>query len=606
MKASRSILALAVSLFGLAVTAQAQWTQQNIPLRPGWNAVFLEVHPEPADCDAWFAGLPVESVWDWNRDADSVQFIQDPATLVPGAPGWLTWFPPGHPLADQSSLFVLRDARPYLIKVADNAQPVTWTVTGRPSLRRITWRPGEVNLVGFRVGATAPTFQVLFDGEPGVAGQPVYRLAVTGTWQAVANLATARPQAGEAYWVRCRLPAQRTATIELETGSRQGLVFPAETVEATLRVRNTSAAARNVSVRLLASATPPSGQPPLAGPFPLEYWKADYANVQIGWEPLPPTLNYTALPVGAEWNIRLGVRRPATSPTTPGAEYQGLIEVRDDLGSRWLVPIRAHAGPPASAAAAIQPAQDGASWSHAGLWVGEAVIRAVSQPAHPGNGTLPRPAGGEFSFRLILHVDAGGNARLLQRAYLVRRPPVLGPDPDNPGFDRVTEPARTVVLTDEALIPSVIGLGEVTGRRISSAAFGFDQPLELGGGRFGTGSLHTTVTLGHDDPLNPFQHAYHPDHDNLDARFEEPLPDGRESFTVTRQLSLEFTGEDPLNLNPPGWGTQEMGGTYRETITGLHRTALQIGGTFRLVRAAMVPDLNDAGGGLVAPAIRLE
>ncbi|HSH15605.1 MAG TPA: hypothetical protein VLD18_06210, partial [Verrucomicrobiae bacterium] len=61
-------------LLALPDSLRAQWHQQSIQLRPGWNAVFLEVRPEPEDCDTLLAGLPVESVWDWNRSADSVQF----------------------------------------------------------------------------------------------------------------------------------------------------------------------------------------------------------------------------------------------------------------------------------------------------------------------------------------------------------------------------------------------------------------------------------------------------------------------------------------------------------------------------------------------------
>jgi hypothetical protein len=67
----------------LAGDAQAQWVQQQIVLKPGWNAVFLEVDPTPRECDSLFASLPIESVWDWNRTADSAQFVQDPSTLIP-------------------------------------------------------------------------------------------------------------------------------------------------------------------------------------------------------------------------------------------------------------------------------------------------------------------------------------------------------------------------------------------------------------------------------------------------------------------------------------------------------------------------------------------
>ena len=57
--------------------------------------------------------------------------------------------------------------------------------------------------------------------------------------------------------------------------------------------------------------------------------------------------------------------------------------------------------------------------------MGEATLKLVSQPARSSDAEAPRPAGGEFSFRLLLHVDGTGTVRLLQHAYRVRKPPVL-------------------------------------------------------------------------------------------------------------------------------------------------------------------------------------
>ena len=89
MKRSRIIICLFITWFFClrADQAQAQWLQQQIVLKPGWNAVFLEVDPSPKECDALLAGLPLESVWDYNRSVDSAQFVQDPSTLLPGAAG---------------------------------------------------------------------------------------------------------------------------------------------------------------------------------------------------------------------------------------------------------------------------------------------------------------------------------------------------------------------------------------------------------------------------------------------------------------------------------------------------------------------------------------
>ena len=568
--------------------ARAQWVQQQIVLKPGWNAVFLEVDPAPNECDAAFAGLPIESAWDLNRPADSVQFIHGANELIPGSPGWLTWFPPNHPIADQTTLFSLRDGRAYLIKTT-NTQPVIWTINGKPSLRRLTWQAGTVNLVGFHVGTNAPTFQQLFSGQSGLTNQPVYSLDTGGVWRAVANLSTAKPNAGEAYWVRCKAPAQAAGTILVETGSRQGVHFSGVMSEQSIRIRNASTAGRQITVRVLPSATPPTNEPPIAGTVPLEYWRSSYATTNIGWEPLSAPLTFTSLGAGQEWNIRLGAR--LDSSFVPGATYQSVLEVSDDLGTRWLIPVSATAGT-GSASSVAQAGLLNES-PRAGLWIGDVALNAVSQPAHSGNPSLTRPAGGNLSFRLIVHVDSAGAARLLQQVFMVRKPAVVEPDPEDPLIDRVVQPARMLAFTDESLIPGTIGTSEIIGRRVSSPSFAFSQPIALIGGEFGASTLQTTTTLEYDHRLNPFKHVYHPDHNNLDERFEQKLPEGKEAFTVARALSLQFTATDPTGLNPPNWGSTELGGIYRETITGLHRSAINVSGNFRLVRVLTAPALNE-------------
>src|SRR6185503_14295863 len=150
---NRSHLHLLVAAFGLVASAQAQWTTQTLSLQPGWNAVFLEVQPEPKQCDQIFAGLPVESAWAWNRRFSPVQFIQDPTSLIPGDPDWLVWTP-----AAIKNLLVLEGGRAYLIKISGNAT-VNWQLYGRPAARRIDWIADSPNFVGFAINAqNPPTF----------------------------------------------------------------------------------------------------------------------------------------------------------------------------------------------------------------------------------------------------------------------------------------------------------------------------------------------------------------------------------------------------------------------------------------------------------------
>ncbi len=169
------------------------------------------------------------------------------------------------------------------------------------------------------------------------------------------------------------------------------------------------------------------------------------------------------------------------------------------------------------------------------------------------------------------------------------------------------EPGRFVLLTDESRIAEFTGAslrdGQSVGRRFSSAAFGFREPIPLTGtGEFGAdqATFGGAVLVGYDDPLNPFVHVYHPDHNNLNDR-REPLAvrtDARgrstsESFDVTREISLGFTAGDPDQLTMAGWGDSQLGGVYRERILGLHKNDLYLQGTFRLHRASEVPVLND-------------
>jgi len=130
--------------------------------------------------------------------------------------------------------------------------------------------------------------------------------------------------------------------------------------------------------------------------------------------------------------------------------------------------------------------------------------------------------------------------------------------------------------------------------RLSSAGFAFKSPMPMAGsGDFGAGTNSCTVTLDYNDPLNPFKHVFHPDHNNLNEEYTQTLPEGMESFTVARQIQLEFQSQDPNGYQFAGWGDIELGGKYRETISGIHKSPLYVEGTFRLHRASHVGSLND-------------
>ena len=157
------VIACLVWLIFIPGISQAQWRTQTLVLQPGWNAVHIEVAPTTEDCDSIFAGTAVESVWKWNRRFTSIQFIEDPQTLVPEDPDWLVWLPLDSDQAFLRRLRSLQANQSYLIKLTDNSSPVTLSVKGRVVLPRQDWYPHGLNLVGFPINpVNPPTFSEFF------------------------------------------------------------------------------------------------------------------------------------------------------------------------------------------------------------------------------------------------------------------------------------------------------------------------------------------------------------------------------------------------------------------------------------------------------------
>jgi hypothetical protein len=278
--------------------------------------------------------------------------------------------------------------------------------------------------------------------------------------------------------------------------------------------------------------------------------------------------------------------------------YQSLLEVSDGAGLRRLIPVSAYplhysAGTgTAGLAGGVPP---GIAPPSTGLWVGNVTIDRVSQPSNIENPLTPVPAGSEFPFRLIMHVGTNGQTQLLRQVLIVWQEATYTNDAN--GLAVVDRPRQVTLRTDDGP-PTPPGFGGPPHtQRISSAAFGHANPLPMTlAGTFGASNATAScaLTLGYDDPLNPFKHRYHPDHDNLDARFERILPNRAESYDITRTLQLRFDSTNLVQLPLAGWGDSHLGGDYTETIAGLHRRPLYLSGTFHLQRVSSVGVLTRA------------
>ncbi|CAB1083018.1 hypothetical protein D1AOALGA4SA_10605 [Olavius algarvensis Delta 1 endosymbiont] len=536
--------------------ASAAPTTQTATLTPGWNAVFLEVQPESADPAVVFNGITdLESVWMWNPKTSTVEFIQDPNVPVPQGSTWLVYYP-ADPIL--TNLHAIHGETAYLIKLGGSSD-VTWAVTGEPSLPYIGWKPNAFNFTGFHLAdGQEPLFDDFFSSSAAHAGQEIYILDnESGNWKKVEEPST-RMKSGEAFWIFCNGYSEFTGPLSVQLPQFAGLHYGKSLQEQTLIMRNHGAADKTVILSLSALNDT------------VHYWVFDPTNDVAGWMAFPP--DALTVPAGDFQKLRLGVKRAGLAADT---EYEANMTVTDDEGMKVLLPLSV------------------TGISYAGLWVGNATITKVNEPANVTDAATPVKTGSEFSFRLVMHADESGTVRLLSQVYQMWQGGTWKPDPNDLGKLIIDQPGQFVLFTDDALISNYSGSamrdGQLVGRRISAPAF---PVLDAGKGLM-SGSmdptegntLSVTITLGQSDPTNPFMHKYHPDH-------KSP-----QSYEVVRNVTLTFQDEDnegrPITGVPTlGWGSNEIGGIYKEAITGLHRNDLHMEGTFLMRKVSGVETLT--------------
>lgn len=568
--------ALALAAVALVLVAAAPAGAQDgvytrtYELQPGWNAIQVDLAPSPADLDAVMSGLPVDSVWGYFPPIGQVDFIDDPAQGLERVEGWRGWYPRPRPEALLSNLFGLEAGRSYLIKLNGSA-PAQLRISGRPLNLPISWVPDSFNLVGFPVDpAQPPTFGAYLAASPAHSGQPIYRLSSAGVWQQLPSPYSAQIRAGEAYWVYTHGNSSYQGPLEVETEAYDGMEYGGILDEQRLVVKNRGQVDAQMRVRRLAAATPI--------PF------------QVATQTATGVATYAALPAdssfatvaGQELYLEIGVQRSALTAD----RSEQLLEITDGLGSRRLV----YAGVSKTQLQNGSPLA--ATSPYAGLWIGQVAVSGVSQSQSAG--TTAQPVGDVFRFRILIHVDASGQARLLKEVTQMWQDGTTRPDPANPSLRVVDTPGRYVLITNPALIPSYGGAaqrdGVPVGLRLSTVAYDFPQTeLAMTGSVGPAGSLSIALAIPATSPTNPYLHRYHPDHDNLDAQFLNPQI---EAFDITRSLELTFSPVHPAGRPGPGWGSSELGGTYRERIDGMHKNPVFTEGIFLLSRVAATAQLN--------------
>lgn len=590
---------LSVLWMGSAPPVSAQWLSQTNTLVPGWNAVYLHVDPSHATLEDLIAAdvnNPILEVWLWAPAPATMQYITTPQEPIDTGSQWASW---NRSSSSSSLLQRLVGNAAYLVHVGTNVSSYQWVLKGKPVAPAYRWTTTGLNFLGFpTVPANPPSFDTFLVQAPELYQNAQVYQYVGGELEAgnpaqVYAMRTTRVNRGQAYWVRAGEVFNRYyAPFETSLAGASGVDYGTSLSAYSLRLRNLSSSSITVTLRLIASETPPAGQTNIAGVPPLLVrGNLNSTNLTYSFTNLtaasPRTWTLAASGTsGSEVEVVLGLNRYVISDP-PGTLLAGILRFSDSLGfSQVDVPVAATAA------------------SRAGLWVGSAAVTQVGQYLktyqRDAAGTLLTDTNGaylvsgvntnlgdvprSFPLRLLVHNPDSGNAVLLQRVYF--------------GLDAATNPV--VARSESALHRAFLKQA----RRFSASHLPWtsDNTPWPFNGRLGqtTTLIATNVTTSFDDQAsNPFLHTYHPDHDNLNATFNNTLPQGAESYTIRREITLQVTppADDFTSLTTSG---QAMTGDYCETISllGLARAGgandtrqFQIRGVFKLNQIAGVPTL---------------
>jgi len=586
---------LIIVLFLSAGVVEAQWVSRQYTLTPGWNAIYLPFQPAPSACSDVFEGLPVETVAWWCREPDGVEYETDMDDPFLRSVHWRKWVPEQPESTTFSSLLA---GESYLINLATNVS-VSVTMTGTAVILPANWIHDEYNLTGFPIpSAGSITFEDFFSFTDKIGidygdGGDIWKVLSSGAVQAIFRPQLVAMIPGKAYWVLCGTQATEFAgpiRVALGNASQQ-MNFSDSMQPQVLKVINESAASREITIRHVASETPPSdiGAVPLAGKTPLLMGQMNWNPSHLGEEfvALPDTL-VTNVAAGSIFTLKLMPDIPQLSGGIEGTAFQSILEVSDENNEQTGAVVVQRVG-------VVCNTPDADFFNPAGLWVGTVAVDQVSRaPAMTGSSnewdsTLPVAVSRAYEFQVLMHVDATGTVRMIQRVF-----PAWIPDgsitytKDGASTNGIYELFTDAEYADQCKLDHP----EASISCIQSANFPLMDPVEMSGA-FGSTSLICTVSIPFDDPVNPFVHPYHPQHDNQEVSNGQTvaLGAGPESFDVSRAISLQFDATDVLRSGNPDWGISTYGGTFNEEVSGLNKT-IYVRGTFRIEKVNECDELS--------------
>ena len=301
---------------------------QTIPLKAGWNAMFLEVEPSDSAPAKVMAGTSVDIVASFFDPGAAPQFVSNPGRNLFKEAGWGTWYAESRPDAFLKSLYALYGQRAYLIHATNDC---TLSVTGTVVPANVKWTPDAYNLVGFSVSDSAPpSFDQFFAGAAALHHNKIYRL-VNGAWRQVTDPSAETLRSGEAFWIFCSGSTTYQGPLRVETTSRQGLVLGSGGDAVVLR-NETS----HPVVPTLAHVASGSNAVPLlivvraVGGTAMAIQNMGVPKPDGSWSQSLPTLEAGA-------SIRIPLEAKVENMTLP--VHQSLLKISTDMGTETWIPV---------------------------------------------------------------------------------------------------------------------------------------------------------------------------------------------------------------------------------------------------------------------------
>ena len=588
---------LILSAFLLAICPlEAQWYSKTYSLAAGWSGIWLQGDASYTTvADLFASNTNITEVWRWNPSPDQVQFSDNPSTPTTKSEEWTVW-KRNDPTEQVLQRMVANSA--YLINNSGaSASSVTIKQQARSPMN--TWLISGSNFMGFPSAGTSSSWPVLSNyfasfingGTTGLpSGTKIYKyiggpLSSSNPLQVVNT--TERLDPDKAYWINLSTVSSFTGAVEYEVPGSGGLIFGRTASALTVGVTNRSTSSLTLTISLDASEAAPTGQTAIRGAVPLtkrvfNSTTNSYDETSVPTTGSSPTYTVTVA-AGGRANLDFGVNRSSLS-TTSSDFYASILRIKDSAG---LTDVRL----PVS----VQPA------TAAGLWIGQVNVSQVVG-TQQGSGSNTTRA---FPLYVLMHLDTAGNARLLRQAFSGRLVTTSNPLGLAVSEARILGAAASDVNPQRFYMPMMpAGSPTISASDIPATAATVATPTTAATAAipataatpttFSSGSsVRWNITHSYNDPVNPFVHTYHPDHDNLDARFSStPLAAGMESYTVVRTCTFSFTSTPPNNSKVAGWGTTVLGGNYSETLTGLNKVPLSVSGTFAMRRISEIADID--------------